>query len=91
MGKSILYIVAQLAELPEIEAVETLLASAGYPPLFTDYGVWNFDTWRLENTPRFIWQWRRLRLVLDQLYLIHNQSGEVVNVHTIAVGDPRIV
>lgn len=91
MSKSVLYMVTQLAELPEIETVEVLLASAGYPPLFTDYDIWNFEVWRLENTPRFIWQWRRLRLVLDQLYLVHNQSGQTINIHGISKGDPRIV
>ena len=91
MSKPDLYMATQLANLPEINAVKTLLISAGYPPLFTCYGIWNFGEWRLENAPRFIRQWRKLRLVLDQLYLVHNQSDEVVNIHDISTGDPRIV
>jgi hypothetical protein len=83
--------ISQLIDLPEVDSVETLLRSAGYPSLFTNYEIWNFDVWRLENTPRFVWQWRKLRLVLDQLYLVHNASGNIVNIHDIAKGDPRIV
>lgn len=90
-SKNIAQAITAITDLPEVAAVEVLLTSAGYPPLFTEYGIWNFEVWRLENTPRFIWQWSKFRFVLDQLYLVHNQSGEVVNIHHIAKGDPRIV
>jgi hypothetical protein len=93
---STFYAATQLLELPELEPVETLLVSAGYPPLRGELDVnlvkcWNLDVWSLENTPRFVWSWRKLRLVLDQMYLVRNRSGEVVNIHHIANGDPRIV